>query len=60
MARIELIDIAHAYGQSWALKQMTLSWSDGGAANHSMTGIESTGTRSGSGSIAPLPIISGT
>ncbi|WP_161827810.1 ABC transporter ATP-binding protein, partial [Steroidobacter agaridevorans] len=51
MARIELIDIAHAYGQSWALKQMTLSWSDGGA--YALLGP------SGCGKTTLLNIISG-
>jgi glycerol transport system ATP-binding protein len=51
MARIDLIDIAHAYGQSWALKQMTLSWSDGGA--YALLGP------SGCGKTTLLNIISG-
>jgi glycerol transport system ATP-binding protein len=56
MARIELIDIAHAYGQSrgeaaWALKPMTLSWSDGGA--YALLGP------SGCGKTTLLNIISG-
>ncbi|WP_129645038.1 ABC transporter ATP-binding protein [Peristeroidobacter agariperforans] len=51
MARIELIDVAHAYGQSWALKQMTLSWSDGGA--YALLGP------SGCGKTTLLNIISG-
>jgi glycerol transport system ATP-binding protein len=56
MARIELIDLAHAYGQSqgdvtWALKQMTLSWSDGGA--YALLGP------SGCGKTTLLNIISG-
>jgi glycerol transport system ATP-binding protein len=56
MARIELIDIAHAYGQTpgdgtWALKQMTLSWSDGGA--YALLGP------SGCGKTTLLNIISG-
>lgn len=56
MARIELIDIAHAYGPSrdetsWALKQMTLSWSDGGA--YALLGP------SGCGKTTLLNIISG-
>lgn len=56
MARIELIDVAHAYGPSqgdiaWALKQMTLSWSDGGA--YALLGP------SGCGKTTLLNIISG-
>jgi glycerol transport system ATP-binding protein len=56
MARIELIDVAHAYGQgrgdaTWALKQMTLSWSDGGA--YALLGP------SGCGKTTLLNIISG-
>src|SRR6187431_357714 len=56
MARIELIDIAHAYGPSrdetaWALKPMTLSWSDGGA--YALLGP------SGCGKTTLLNIISG-
>jgi glycerol transport system ATP-binding protein len=56
MARIELIDVAHAYGQgqgevAWALKQMTLSWSDGGA--YALLGP------SGCGKTTLLNIISG-
>jgi len=56
MARIELIDIAHAYGQNqgevaWALKQMTMSWSDGGA--YALLGP------SGCGKTTLLNIISG-
>ncbi|HEY0680721.1 MAG TPA: ABC transporter ATP-binding protein [Steroidobacter sp.] len=56
MARIELIDIAHAYGQgrgelAWALKKMTLSWSDGGA--YALLGP------SGCGKTTLLNIISG-
>jgi glycerol transport system ATP-binding protein len=56
MARIELIDIAHAYVQSqgelsWALKPMTLSWSDGGA--YALLGP------SGCGKTTLLNIISG-
>lgn len=58
MARIELIDIAHAYRQgrgrgevAWALKQMTLSWSDGGA--YALLGP------SGCGKTTLLNIISG-
>jgi glycerol transport system ATP-binding protein len=56
MARIELIDVAHAYGSSqgdvaWALKQMTLSWSDGGA--YALLGP------SGCGKTTLLNIISG-
>ena len=36
MARIELIDLAHTYGEhrsdvAWALKPLNLTWSDGGA-----------------------------
>jgi glycerol transport system ATP-binding protein len=56
MARIELIDVAHAYGQrhgenAWALKRMTLSWSDGGA--YALLGP------SGCGKTTLLNIISG-
>jgi glycerol transport system ATP-binding protein len=56
MAQIELIDLAHSYGQShgeitWALKQMTLSWSDGGA--YALLGP------SGCGKTTLLNIISG-
>jgi glycerol transport system ATP-binding protein len=61
MARIELIDVAHAYGPiqqgqirgdtAWALKQMTLSWSDGGA--YALLGP------SGCGKTTLLNIISG-
>jgi len=57
MARIELIDVAHAYGQNqggevaWALKKMTLSWSDGGA--YALLGP------SGCGKTTLLNIISG-
>jgi glycerol transport system ATP-binding protein len=56
MARIDLIDIAHAYGQSqgemsWVLKQMTLSWADGGA--YALLGP------SGCGKTTLLNIISG-
>jgi glycerol transport system ATP-binding protein len=56
MARIELIDIAHAYGSAqgdvaWALKPMTLSWSDGGA--YALLGP------SGCGKTTLLNIISG-
>ena len=62
MARIELIDVAHAYGHiqgaghakgagAWALKQMTLSWSDGGA--YALLGP------SGCGKTTLLNIISG-
>jgi len=56
MARIELIDVAHAYGSdqgetAWALKPMTLSWSDGGA--YALLGP------SGCGKTTLLNIISG-
>jgi glycerol transport system ATP-binding protein len=56
MARIELIDVAHAYGPArgkseWALKPMTLSWSDGGA--YALLGP------SGCGKTTLLNIISG-
>lgn len=55
MARIELIDIAHAYQSrgelAWALKPMTLSWSDGGA--YALLGP------SGCGKTTLLNIISG-
>jgi glycerol transport system ATP-binding protein len=55
MARIELIDVAHAYQSrgelAWALKQMTLSWSDGGA--YALLGP------SGCGKTTLLNIISG-
>ena len=56
MARIELIDVAHAYGRSrgdvaWALTPMTLSWSDGGA--YALLGP------SGCGKTTLLNIISG-
>jgi glycerol transport system ATP-binding protein len=56
MARIELVDVAHAYGKSrgeitWALKQMTLSWRDGGA--YALLGP------SGCGKTTLLNIISG-
>jgi glycerol transport system ATP-binding protein len=53
MARIELIDLAHVYGpeMTWALKRMTLSWSDGGA--YALLGP------SGCGKTTLLNIISG-
>ena len=53
MARIELIDLAHTYGsqENWALKKMTLSWSDGGA--YALLGP------SGCGKTTLLNIISG-
>ena len=56
MARIELNDVAHAYGQgqgdvAWALQRMTLSWSDGGA--YALLGP------SGCGKTTLLNIISG-
>jgi glycerol transport system ATP-binding protein len=56
MARIDLIDVAHAYGRNqgataWALEKMTLSWSDGGA--YALLGP------SGCGKTTLLNIISG-
>jgi glycerol transport system ATP-binding protein len=56
MARIELVEVAHAYGQSrgevtWALEQITLSWPDGGA--YALLGP------SGCGKTTLLNIISG-
>ena len=54
MARIELIDVAHAYEgaeSDWALKPMTMTWSDGGA--YALLGP------SGCGKTTLLNIISG-
>jgi glycerol transport system ATP-binding protein len=57
MARVELVELAHAYPQSaagatvWALKQMNLTWSDGGA--YALLGP------SGCGKTTLLNIISG-
>jgi glycerol transport system ATP-binding protein len=54
MARIDLIDLAHAYaggGTTWALKTMNLSWSHGGA--YALLGP------SGCGKTTLLNIISG-
>jgi glycerol transport system ATP-binding protein len=53
MARIELIDLAHAYDgtSAWALKPMNLAWSDGGA--YALLGP------SGCGKTTLLNIISG-
>ena len=56
MARIEVIDVAHAYGRdrgetTWALKKTTLAWPDGGA--YALLGP------SGCGKTTLLNIISG-
>ena len=57
MARVELIELAHAYAQPaqgatvWALKQMNLTWADGGA--YALLGP------SGCGKTTLLNIISG-
>jgi glycerol transport system ATP-binding protein len=54
MARIELIDVGHAYegtASDWALKPMTMTWSDGGA--YALLGP------SGCGKTTLLNIISG-